>query len=83
VRWLLRYALFAPAILASAGVFGFVSTASAIPWNCGPSKTMALLAGLAPALFPQTTGCFAVKLQKQTWWEALVMLQFVTSSFIL
>ena len=44
---------------------------------------MALPVGLAPTLFPQTTGCFSVQLRepksKMKWWEVLVTLQFVSS----
>jgi hypothetical protein len=44
--------------------------------------------GLAPTLFPQTTGCFSIQLREQDgapckgWWEVLVMLQFVASDSI-
>ena len=49
---------------------------------------MALSMGLAPTLFPQTTGCFAIQLRERNglpsrssasegWWEVLVTLQFV------
>jgi hypothetical protein len=51
----------------------------------GKIQKLALPAGLAPAFFPQTTGCFSVQLQEQdglpnrssgkSWWEVLVMLQ--------
>src|SRR5215471_18560254 len=46
---------------------------------------MALSMGLAPTLFPQTTGCFSIQLREHDglpckgWWEVLVTLQFVAS----
>ena len=54
---------------------------------------MALPVGLAPTLFPQTTGRFSVQLRehnrkskiesrKSKWWEVLVTLQFVASGLI-
>src|SRR5579862_3463548 len=52
------------------------------------SDKMALSMGLAPTLFPQTTGRFSIQLREHAglsckgWWEVLVTLQFVASGFI-
>jgi hypothetical protein len=79
------------------GCPGWIRT-STVPFNkradyyYPTGQKLTLPAGLAPAIFPQTTGRFAVQLRKQKWpasrsrsegwWEALVTLQFVTSNFI-
>jgi hypothetical protein len=58
------------------------------------SVKLALPVGLAPTLFPQTTGCFSIQLRERNglpsrspagegWWEVLVTLQLVTSSIVL
>jgi hypothetical protein len=46
---------------------GFVETEGTIPWNCAPSKIMALSMGLAPTLYPQTTVRFSIQLRERKW----------------
>jgi hypothetical protein len=62
---LLHHALFAPAMFKEgAGVLFLVETENTVPGPKTPPK-MALPVGLAPTLFPQTTGCFSVQLRER------------------
>ncbi len=43
----------------------FVGSELLRPWTATRGEILALPAGLAPALFPQTTGCFSIQLRER------------------
>ena len=75
------------------GAWFFVETRHGSSLGRPPRRRLALSMGLAPTLFPQTTGCFSIQLRERNglpgrslgegWWEVLVTLQFVASDTFL
>ena len=86
MRWLLRYALFAPVCRGH--------TEDLFSWGMRDPHTLKLCPAvrfrkwrtrkeLHPQLSRRQRGALLIELRIQKWWEVLVTLQFVASGFVL